>query len=130
VRANAFAVCQVLCEFIGIKIHSLSLYDLAGVDGSVEAMNQKLKISPDELNGTSHISNSATIGQVALSRAAELLRVKNVRFLLERGVRLHGTHFFKPLTIEWQLKRVNEQKYREVQELLQEYGLAQLRVSL
>jgi hypothetical protein len=130
VHANAFSICQALCEFLGIKTYSLCFQWLAGVDGSLEAMIHKLEINPSELNTKSFKSNEHTIGQLALSRATTLLRVENVRFLLERGFRLHHTCNFEPLVIEWRRKRANEQKFHEVQELLQQYGLAQLEVEL
>ena len=130
VHANAFPICQELCKFLDIETHTLCFKDLAGVDGSLSAMIQKLEINPDELGAKAFMSDKHTVGQLALSRAVTLLRVENVRFLLENGVRLNGTCFFEPLMIQWRRKKAYEHAFGQVQGLLQQHGLAQLQVEL
>lgn len=129
-KANSFAICQELCEIMGIETHSLRFADLTGVDGSVEALNQRLETDFAWLNVNRGRPDVPTFGQSGLKRAAELLRVENVRFLLERGFRLHDTCHSRPPRIEWRRRRANEQKYHEVQQLLHSYEQPQLEVEL
>ena len=130
VKANSFAICQELCKFLDIQTDSLTFKDLAGVDGSLEVMIEKLEINPGELHARRSVSGNHTIGQFALTRAARLLRVENVRFLLEWGVRFHDRGYAEPPIIEWRRKRANEQKYHEVQRLLLKYGQPELQLEL
>ncbi|KAJ9662184.1 hypothetical protein H2198_001535 [Neophaeococcomyces mojaviensis] len=132
VEANAFAICHELCQFLGIEIHHLKFCYLARVDGSWDAMSHRLEINPGELDGREPASacTEVTVGRFALLHAARLLRVENVRFLLERGVRLDGRYYDERFEIDWRRKRAYEQKYHDVQALLRIYELAPLRVQL
>jgi len=127
VQANSFAICQALCTLMDISTHQMDFNHLASVDGSVEAMTRRSEINPTELDTTKYSEEGRTIGEVALKRAITLLRVENVRFLLEKGIRLHGTD---TLEIEWRRKRANEQKFHQVQEVLQSYGVPPITVEL
>lgn len=129
VQANSFVIVRELCNFMEIGTESLCLQYLAGVDGATESMAQRLRSHPDELNRPSKRQGD-TAAERALGRAALLLRVENAKFLLGRGVRLRGTGTFEPLRVEYRRKRTYEQKYHEMQKLLQDHGLEQMEVDL
>lgn len=70
----------------------------------------------------------STVGQAALRTALNMLQADNARFLLERQVRLPDS--LLPIQVGWRYRRTRDREYEAVVQLLKEYKMRPISVSL
>lgn len=138
-RSNSLVIYEKLTSFMGKSIHIAPFEDLAGMDGSISLMVKRQEIEPKIIETQVKYHSQPQIGQLALVSAATLLRVANVEYLLEKGVRLDEAYLRdfdsgwsgpSAFQIEWRYRRAHESEYQQVQRLLQDYGVRRLDVLL
>lgn len=129
-HSNSLLICKELCRLLGRSLEDLDLYELAAMDGTIHAMMTKLKSNPDLLKRCRGPGYTPTTeGEFALKRSAERLRVANVAFLLDKGVRTRGDASWNYFELEWRYRRLHEDDFNRVQRLLKEYGCKQMQIA-
>ena len=131
VRANSLTVYEELCRFLG---EDMDIAYLAVLSEGISHVVQKLEDQPGTLlvPPASSFDFSRPTGGNALQHACHLLRSKNVKFLLEHGLRLAvpTAKYHSSVWLEWRCRRAHEQEYREIRALLEEYGQEPIEVCL